>query len=109
RHQPPNVTRPPAATTLLSYGFSTSKYNTMADKINAWKLSVANIGKISSDVITLQPMVQPYEVFDLPGIQGTSYTNDQPLLRVSAVLTDIYYQQQVYPLIYQRYPLAGDL
>jgi hypothetical protein len=108
-NQAANVSQAAAATTLLSYGFTTSQYATMATKINAWRLSVANVGRISSDLINLQPLVQPYEVFDLPEIQGTSYTNNQPLLQVSAVLIDPYYVQEIYPLLYQRYPLAGDL
>ena len=108
-NQAASVSQSAAATTLLSYSFTTSQYATMAAKINAWRLSAPNVGRISSDLINLQPLVQRYEVFDLPEIQGTTYTNNQPLLQVSAVLIDSYYQQDIYPLVYQRYPLAGDL
>ena len=107
--QAANVSQSAAAKTLLSYNFSTSQYATLAAKINAWQISQPNVGRIASDVISLEPLVQPYEVFDLPEIQGTVYTNNQPLLQAAAILDDPYYNLDIYPLVYQRYPLAGDL
>ena len=107
--QAANVSQTTVTKSLLSYTFHTSQYGTLAAKVNTWQLSNPNIGRVCSDVITLQPLVTPYEVFDLNEMTGTDYTAGQPLVQPVAVPDDVYYQQDIFPRNYQNYPLAGSI
>ena len=107
--QAANVSQTAVTKSLLSYTFNTSRYGTLAAKVNAWQLNQPNIGKVASDVITLQPLIQPYEAFDLPEIAGCDYTAGQPLVSAAAILDDDYFKADIDPRNYQNYPLAGSI
>lgn len=89
----------------LSYAFSTSKYNTFSSKINAIKIQQHVTGRVNSNTIYLQSQLQTYEGFDLVELEGTTYTNDQPLMTTEAVLDDNYYVKDIQPIVYYQYPL----
>ncbi|WP_335966834.1 hypothetical protein [Galbibacter sp. PAP.153] len=91
----------------LSYDFSTSKYNTFTEKARAIKTVSRNWGKIYSDVIFLANRIQSDETFDVAELTGNDYTENKPLVSVTATLTDDYYQKDMKPPIYGQYPLGG--
>lgn len=76
----------------LSYQFRTSKYNTFQQKIQAFniqrKLAIKPDG--SSDVLLLQNEMNTDEIFDLAELEGTPYSQNQPLLQTEALLDDAY-------------------
>jgi hypothetical protein len=49
------------------------------------------------------------EPFDIADLKGTEQTENKPLIDVAATLDDYYYKQKVYPLLYQDYPVAGEI
>ncbi|MDR0699878.1 MAG: hypothetical protein LBG28_11795 [Tannerella sp.] len=98
--------RSDAGKVLLAYRFGVSRYRTFADKVNGIGKNNALWGKVSSDVINLQYGISGGEPFDLTELTGSKYTADMPLVSVEAVLTDLYFTQQINPLLYADYPQA---
>src|SRR5690606_12479932 len=40
---------------------------------------------------------------------GGKYTNSKPLVYAQAILDDSYYKRKIYPLLYENYPLDGNI
>jgi hypothetical protein len=89
---------------LLNYKFSSSAYNTFAEKFNAIVKGDAFAVKYASDVINLQYEIKSGEPFDVTELVGTEYSGNNPLLKVLAVLDDDYFKNIINPLIYADYP-----
>lgn len=98
-----------AGKSLLEYTFRSSRHSRFAEKINGLSIQQPWVGKISSDVISLQPQVSSYEPFDITELVGTSYTDFKSLSVVTAQPTDDYYSNDVYPMLYQNYPIEGNV
>lgn len=91
---------------LIEYTFHTSKHALFADKVKSFSMREPYIGKVSTDVINLQPLMAAYEPFDIAEMTGTAYTGQAPLVTVTAIPDDPHYTQDIYPLIYRNYPVA---
>jgi hypothetical protein len=91
----------------LSYEFKSSKHKTFAHKINAIAVTSHNIGKINSDVIFLFNRVSNYEGFDLVELRGNAYSENKALVNREALLTDSYFKEDINPILYKTYPVAG--
>ncbi|WP_437822909.1 hypothetical protein [Tenacibaculum mesophilum] len=91
----------------LAYDFSTSKYKTFRNKINSIKTTNYNWGKIYSDVIYLSNRIENHEPFDIVELLGTSYTDNVPLVNIEATLQDDYFEKDINPPLYAKYPLGG--
>ncbi len=104
-----NVTRSDVAFSVLNYEFKTSRYATFAEKMNNLVKGEAVLGRISSSLIDLQYLVasgtEPFDPVDMVGNEQS----DGALVRPTALLTDDYYTQDIYPLIYKNYPPAADI
>lgn len=61
------------------------------------------------DVHALQSLNSSTEPFDEAELIGNSKTLFQPLVSTEAILDNSYYNNEIYPLIYQGYPLEADL
>lgn len=107
--QAQDVIRADGGKVLLGYSFRSSAFGTFKEKVEGITSTQDLFGKVSSDVIDLRKQVSNYEPFDLAELSGTTYTNDKPLLQPIALLDNSYYQQDILPLNYQKYPLAGDI
>lgn len=90
---------------MLTYAFATSTYNTFREKITNKSVKQGIIEIIYADVHALQARVTNTEPFEMLDLSGGNYTNMTPLIQVEAVLNDAYYKNEIYPLIYQNYPL----
>ena len=90
---------------VLVYDFSTSEYNTFAEKIKAKKVTKHLLEPVFSDVHALQANIKPSERFDALELNGGDYTDFKPLIQPEAILKDAYYKDAIYPLIYKGYPL----
>jgi len=94
---------------LLQYNFNTSQYNSFSEKMAAKKPKQTLVEIIYSDVHALQSLNSSTEPFDEIEIIGNAKTMFVPLVNVEAILDDSYYKNEIFPLIYQGYPLEADL
>lgn len=88
-----------------------SKYSTLEQKISAQKLSTTfRVLRILWRVHNLKTSFTTDEPFDKIELYGNSLTQNKPLITFEADLSDNrYYDQQLYPLIYEGYPLDGNI
>ncbi|WP_103068654.1 hypothetical protein [Aquimarina sediminis] len=91
----------------LAYEFKSSRYKTFANKIKAISVRNYSVGKINSDVIYLFNNVSNYEGFDLVELRGNSYSENKALVIQKAILTDSYFTEDINPILYNSYPIAG--
>jgi hypothetical protein len=71
------------------------------------KRGIASI--VTFEVLSLQAEVGNYELFDVPELQGTAFTGYTPLISVSAITDDAYFQEDVNPLLYRNYPIEQEI
>ncbi len=90
---------------MLTYDFRTSQYALFADKLNAKKLTIPVVEILESNVHLLRAVTPNTEPFDLVELEGGTATNYKPMIVVEAALDDSYYQDIIYPLIYEGYPI----
>ncbi|TDL99685.1 MAG: hypothetical protein C4K58_00030 [Flavobacteriaceae bacterium] len=89
----------------LSYTFRTSKYNTLEAKLSSINFNTL-WGKINSDVIMLQNNMNADEAFDTAELVGTQYTDNKPLIEMTALMDDAF-ADKFEKLFYNSYPLDG--
>ena len=94
-------------TEILTYGFTTSAYNTFAKKVEAKQATQYFLDPIYSNVHALQVDVAPSERFGREELLGDTYTDGKPMISREAVLNDNYYTDYIYPLTYFGYPLES--
>lgn len=87
----------------LSFVFRTSKYNTMSDKLSTLNFNPLWI-KLSSDVVTLQNNMNADEYFDITELTGTKYTDNKPLISLTALMDDSF-AGKFKGLFYDVYPV----
>lgn len=94
---------------ILDYGFKTSKHASFRDKVK--ELTVTNnlTNFIFADVHSMSLQVSDYEYLETLEVIGSRYTNSKPLVYAEAVLEDSYYKKKIFPLLYQHYPLDGNI
>ncbi|WP_437395121.1 hypothetical protein [Flagellimonas lutimaris] len=100
----------------LDFSFSTSRHDTFSQKMNALKVNntityldgYQDSGAISN-VARMSLIMDKFEPFSIEELVGTIYTQNKPLIKARALLNDEYYKQDIYPLVYDEYPLDGDL
>jgi hypothetical protein len=88
-----------------------SKYSTLAQKISAHNLSTTfRVLRILWRVHSLKTSFNSDEPFDKIELYGNNFTQNKPLVSFEADLSDNrYYKQELYPLIYEGYPLDGNI
>ena len=89
----------------LSYEFKSSQYKTFSSKVKKIQVTNNNWGRIASDVIYLTPAIQNHEGFDLVELRGNKYSNGVPLILAESTLQDVYFVQDIDPIVYQKYSL----
>jgi hypothetical protein len=90
--------------------FRTSKYNTFSEKMRAMSLSQALSGNPGNNVLILGAYWRGDEYFDAAEIGGGTDVLTRRLITLEADVTgNTWYQQAVYPLLYQDYPIAGSI
>ncbi|RKR08300.1 hypothetical protein C8C83_5538 [Flavobacterium sp. 90] len=94
---------------LLQYNFNTSQYNSFSEKMAAKKPKQTLVEIIYSDVHALQSLNSSTEPFDEIEIIGSAKTLNIPLINAEAILDDSYYKNEIFPLVYNGYPLEADL
>ncbi|MBA6156661.1 hypothetical protein H3Z83_09060 [Tenacibaculum sp. S7007] len=95
---------------LLAYDFRTSEYDTFEDKMDDMNKNNDLYDHVDYPYgLTLLAKIDHQEPFDLLELRGNEFSGNAPLVEVRAILEDSYYKKQIYPLLYQNYPLAGEL
>lgn len=94
---------------ILNYSFNTSNYKTFAEKIKAKTSTQTIVDPIYTDVHALQSANTGSEPFDIVELLGNSYTDNKPMINVEAILDDAYYLNEIYPILYQGYPLKPEI
>ncbi|MDO5615348.1 MAG: hypothetical protein Q4G16_04100 [Cruoricaptor ignavus] len=89
----------------LTYTFKTSKYNTFSQKLSALNFTPLWL-KINSDVVNLQNNMNTDEYFDKVELVGTKYTDNKPLVELTAFMDDAF-AQKIRELVYDPYPIDG--
>ncbi|UCA58460.1 hypothetical protein KB553_15570 [Chryseobacterium rhizoplanae] len=87
----------------LAYTFRTSKYTTFENKLSSLNFNPLWI-KLSSDVVTLQNNMNADEYFDATEISGSKYTDNKPLIDLTALMDDSF-AGKFKGLIYNNYPI----
>ncbi|HEU4553801.1 MAG TPA: hypothetical protein VFS25_13250 [Chitinophaga sp.] len=104
-----NVSRGDVTKSLLGYNFKTSKYNTFAAKMQAINTQRSIAGYLLDDVIDLRAEVGEHEDFDIPELTGNAYTAYQPLVNATAITDDVYFTNDIEPVLYKEYPIHQDI
>ncbi len=93
---------------LLKFNFRTSEYKTFDKKMSAVKKTDDLFDHFPYPYgVALTSRITPVEPFDITELQGTLQTGNKPLIVARAILDDSYYKKEIYPLLYEEYPLAG--
>lgn len=96
--------------TRLAYDFTTSKYSTFKAKIRAMNVT-ANSLFIDGDhdVAGFVINTADAEPWDIHDIAPARYNEGKPFIRPSAHMTDGYFKEEIHPLLYNDYPLEGNV
>lgn len=96
---------------IFTANIRSSKYATLAQKISSHNLSTTfRVLRILWRVHSLKTSFSSDEPFDKIELYGNNFTQNKPLVTFVADLTDNrYYNQELYPLIYEGYPLDGNI
>jgi hypothetical protein len=88
-----------------------SKYSTLAQKISAQNLATTfRVLRVLWRVHSLKTSFTADEPFDKIELYGNTFTQNKPLISFEADLSDNrYYNQELFPLIYEGYPLDGNI
>lgn len=94
-----------ASAQRLAYKFSTSRYNTLSDKLKAMQFSTAK-GFITDGLVYLVNNTTLNEYFDITELKGSTYTNGKPLMQATAIMDDGF-ANKFKELFYNGYPVDG--
>jgi hypothetical protein len=96
---------------IFTASIRSSKYSTLAQKVSAQNLSTTfRVLRILWRVHNLKTSFSTEEPFDKVELYGNNFTQNKPLISIEADLSgNRYYDQQLYPLIYEGYPLDGNI
>lgn len=99
-----NVVNNDSETEIFKYNFTTSKYNTLADKIRDKDIVQHYLVPHFSDTHYIETDYKDSERFSGEEIEGAKYSGNNPLIVVEAVLDDSYYEDKIHKLVYENYP-----
>ncbi|WP_159090580.1 hypothetical protein [Aquimarina aquimarini] len=99
-----------ASISRLEFSFGTSKYSTFKEKIRAMNVTdYYNFMDGSSNAAQLELRIAKFEPFDVNEVVGTRYTLNKPLMSGVGMKTDVYFKKEIYPLLYENYPLDANI
>jgi hypothetical protein len=105
--QAAGVVRTDVGKSLLAYAFTTSQHGTLAQKVGAITKGRAIAGRLDYDLIDLRYEITGGEPFEALELVGGTFNGGKPMLEPAAALTDAYYLEDMYPVMYRDYPVGG--
>jgi hypothetical protein len=103
------VIRESSGKSLLAYAFRSSKYYTFKEKVSNLRKVNVMTDLDGPYTVGLSFRISSPEEFDDVETYGTEESGNKALITAQAVLTDDYYKQLIYPLLYKDYPAAPNL
>jgi hypothetical protein len=95
-------------TILYTINFRTSRYNTLREKVVSVNPSSGWRDPILPGIHNIGSNISGPEPFSYEEIYGSPY--NEPLVQMEADLSNVpWYQNDVYPIVYQDYPLQGTI
>jgi len=96
---------------IFGTSFRSSQYARFQDKLASQQVSrVFAFLRIPWYTHYISAFVDQDEFFDKAELSGTQFTGNKPLITMEADLSNnAYYHNEVYPLVYEGYPLDGDI
>ncbi|MBG6130650.1 hypothetical protein IWQ47_002126 [Aquimarina sp. EL_43] len=88
----------------LTYDFKTSVYKTFKSKVKDLDINNNSYEKINSLVINLVSRIDTYEGFGLVELKGNKFSENKPLITIESDLKDAYFNRDINPVLYQKYP-----
>lgn len=98
-----------APKSILEYRFKTSSHDSFKEKVNDLNVTNNLTNYIYADVHSLSLKVSDYEYLEELEVLGGKYTGSKPLVYAQAVLNDSYYKKKIFPMLYENYPLDGNI
>ena len=99
-----------ASLTRLEFNFRTSRYNTFKEKVRSMDINdYFTYIDGASNVAQLELSINKFEPFDINEVVGTNYTASQPMISGVASKDNVYFEEEIYPLLYKNYPLDNDI
>ncbi|HAP59812.1 MAG TPA: hypothetical protein DCR93_10025, partial [Cytophagales bacterium] len=96
---------------IYSAPFHSSRYRTFVAKVQGQQVNRSGIGLWRPyDIDFIVSFIDSDEGFEQAEIKGNGYTDHQALVSLEADMsTNGYYNQYIYSLLYQNYPLDGNM
>ena len=94
-------------TSILEYGFGTSRFATFRQKIESMDVRDGGIAQDAGVSFRFLTNIWADEAFDEAEVVGVMHSGGQPLIRVHAELREPFFTQTVYPLVYSGYPFGN--
>lgn len=105
-----NTSRNDAVFTRLEFSFTSSRYATFKEKVRAQEVAGHSLFTDGDhDVAGFVINTREAEPWDIHDLAPARYNGGKPLIRVTAHMTDDYYEKEIAPLLYDRYPLEGHI
>jgi len=92
---------------LLGYEFRTSMFNTFSEKMGQVTMERAGTASVTANIRRVMGHMATQEGFDQIDLGGVDYTQNRPLIVVHSAMTDAYFLNTIYPLLYRDYPFGG--
>ncbi|MBC6997704.1 hypothetical protein [Cytophaga sp. FL35] len=88
----------------LNFNFNTSEHNTFKQKIQSIKAN-KYVNQSLSNAAQLAVYTKDYEPFELAEIAPSRFNGGVPLIIGNALNNNRYFKNEIYPTIYENYPL----
>ena len=92
---------------ILDYTFTTSKYRTFKQKMDALKTKNGAVTEDAGVSVRLLYKVQADEAFDPAEVTGVEKSGGNALVQPHAELKESFFTDVVYPMVYKGYPMGG--
>lgn len=92
---------------ILNYAFTTSKYRTFRQKMNAIKTKDGAVAEDAGISMRFLYKVQADEAFDEAEVTGVDKSEGKALIQPYAELKEPFFTNVVHPMVYEGYPIGG--
>ena len=101
----------------LDFQFTTSQFNTFKQKMRSLRIknstTILDGGSGSGagipNVARINLVMEDYEPFGINDLIGSQFTGNKPIINAESLSKDNYFEEEIYTLLYQEYPLDGNI
>lgn len=92
---------------ILNYGFTTSRYRTFKQKMDAIKTKDGAIAERADISARFLYKIRSDEAFDETEVTGVDKSSGKALIQPYALLEESFYTDIIHPIVYKGYPFGG--